>query len=86
MAAPRSGPHVELLPLSENLAETVELSQGDDNATSETTDNTPVYSVPFTSRELSSFRSTPPSAALVLIARVHKLLYPPLDEEVYSRG
>ena len=39
--APRRGPRVGLQPLSENLVETVELSQGDDFATSKLTDTTP---------------------------------------------
>ena len=72
VAAPRRGPRVDLQPLSENLADTVEQAQGADPATLEPTDTTLAESAPSTSRAPSYFRSTPPSATLVPIARVQK--------------
>ena len=40
MAAPRRGLRFDLQPLSENLADTVELSLGEDSSTSKPTDTT----------------------------------------------
>ena len=54
VAAPRRGPRVDLQPLSENLADTVEQYQGGDHATSKPTDTTPTESIPGTSRAPSS--------------------------------
>ena len=59
-------------PLGENLEATVEQAQGDNPATSEPTDTTPVESIPGGSTALSSSRSIP-YATLVPLARVHKL-------------
>ena len=59
-----------LQPLSENLVDTVELAQGADLATLEPTNTTPTDSAPGTNRAPSSFRSMPPSAALVPLSRV----------------
>lgn len=44
VAKPRRGPRVELHPLSENLADTIELEQGADPANSEPNETTPAES------------------------------------------
>ena len=59
VAAPRRGPRVELKPLSENLADTVELDQGVYPSTSEPTETTPAESDHGTKRAPTSSRSTP---------------------------
>lgn len=46
VATLQRGPRVELKPLSENSADTVELDQGDDPGTSEHTHTTPAESSP----------------------------------------
>ena len=68
--APRKGTKVEVPPLGENLEDTVKQAQGDDNATSETTDTSPVESTSNTSREPSSSWSMPPFSALVPLIKV----------------
>ena len=70
--APRRGPRVDLQP-SENLADTVLLDQGADPTTLEPTKTSPTEFAHCTSRAPSSSRSTPPSAALVSIARIQKV-------------
>lgn len=65
----RIGPRVELQQLSENLVNIVMLSQGDDQNTLEPTETNTAESAHGTSRAPHSSRSTPPSAALVPIAR-----------------
>lgn len=67
------GPRVDLQPQCKNLAETVEQAQGDDPATLEPINTTPAESSPGTSRAPSFSRYTPPSAALIPIARVQIL-------------
>lgn len=70
--AQNSGPGVEVQPLSENLAYTVEQAHEADHAASEPIDTTTVECTPGTSGALCSSRSKL-SAALVSIARLHKL-------------
>ena len=72
--APRRGPRLEVPPLGENLADTVEKAQAATLATSEPTDSTPVESIPGgTTAPISS--PFTPSATLVSLARVQKLEY-----------
>lgn len=73
MAAPRRWSRVNMLPLGDNLADTVDKSQGADHDTSEPTDTTPAESSPGTSVVPSSSLFTPSPAALFPIARVQKL-------------
>ena len=68
--APRRGPHPELHPLGDNQGDTVAHARIATQATS--TDTTPVESIPGSSTALSSSRSAP-FPALVLLARVQKL-------------
>ena len=67
--APRRGPRPEFPPLGENLADTVAHDRIAMQATSETTDTTPVESIPGSSTAPSSSRSAP-FPALVPLARV----------------
>lgn len=64
VAAPRRRP------MSENFVEMVDLDQGVDTSTSESSKTTPIDSTHTVSRSPSSSQSAPPSAALVLLARV----------------
>ena len=61
---------IEMHPLSENLADTVELAEGADLATSEPFDTTPSDSSYVSNRAQSSSHSTPPSKVLVPLAWV----------------
>ena len=70
--APHRETRLELQPLGENLAVTVDQAQADYPATSNSTDTTPIESIPGGSTTLSSSCSTP-SATLVPLARVKKL-------------
>lgn len=70
--APRRGPHQELLPLCENLADTVAHAQTATQSTSGTTDTTPVEYIPGSSTTPSSSFSAP-FPALCPLARVQKL-------------
>ena len=67
--ASRRGPHLELPPLGENLADTVAHARTVMQATSATIDTTPVESIPGSSTSPSSFRSAS-FPALVPLARV----------------
>ena len=58
--APLKGPTVDVQPLGDNLADTLELAQGADHATSWPTDIAPFEFVPESCRDSSSSRSTPP--------------------------
>ena len=68
--APRRGPHPELPPLGDNLADTVAQARTATQAAS--TDTTPVESIPSSSTAPSSSRSAP-LPTLVPLARVQKL-------------
>ena len=68
--APRRGPHPELPPLADDLADTVTQARTAMQAVS--TDTTPVESIPGSSTSPSSSRTTP-LPALVPLARVQKL-------------
>ena len=70
--APRRGPRSELSPLGDNLADTVAQARTATQAAFETTDTTPVESIPGSSTAPSSSRSSP-FRALVPLARVQKL-------------
>ena len=69
---PRRGPRPKLPPLGDNLADTVAHACMATQAASETTDTTPVESIPGSSTAPSSSRSAP-FPALVPLARVQKL-------------
>ena len=71
--APRRGPHLELPPLADDLADTVAQARMATQAAS--TDTTPVESIPGSSTAPSSSR-TAPLPALVPLARVKKLEAP----------
>ena len=71
-AAPHRGPRVEVQPLGENLADTVEKTSDDNQSILEPIGTTPVESIRDTSTAPSSSRSTT-SATLVPIARIQKL-------------
>ena len=66
---PRRGPHPELPPLADDLADTVSQAR---TATQASTDTTPVESIPGSSTTPSSSH-TAPLLALVPLARVQKL-------------
>ena len=68
--APRRGPHLELPPLVDDLADMVAQARTATQAAS--TDTTPVESIPGSSTSPSSSRTTP-LPALVPLARVQKL-------------
>ena len=70
--APRTGPRPKLPPLGENLADTVAHAQMATQAAFEITDTTPVESIPGSSTDPISFRSSP-FPALVPLFRVQKL-------------
>ena len=70
--APRRGPFPELPLLGENLADTVAHAQMATQAAFEITDTTPVESIPGSSTDPISFRSSP-FPTLVPLARVQKL-------------
>ena len=70
--APHRGPRPELPPLGENMAATAEQARAATQAAFETTDTTPVESIPGSSTAPSSSRSSP-FRALVPLARVQKL-------------
>ena len=70
--APRRRLRPELPPLSENLVDMVAHAVMDTQAASETTDTTPIESIPGSSTAPSSSR-TAPLPALVPLARVQKL-------------
>ena len=70
--APRRGPHPKLPPLGDNLADTVAHACMATQAASETTDTTPVESIPGSSTT-PSFSQLAPFPALVPLARVQKL-------------
>ena len=70
--APRRGPHQYLSLFGENLADKVEHAQTATPAASESTDTTPVESIPSSSTAPRSSRSSP-FLAFVLLARVQKL-------------
>lgn len=67
---PQRGSRIEMPPLSENLADTVELAQGAYPATSALADTTLADSTHFASRASCFSRSTPHLAALVPLAQV----------------
>ena len=66
---PKRGPRIEVQPLGENLAATIENAQGDNPVTSEPTDITLVESIPSGSTAPSSYHSIS-SATVILLARV----------------
>lgn len=70
---PHNGPSIEVPPLSENLADTVELSQQDELVIPEDVDTTLAFFSHASSRRANSSRSMPPAVALVPLARVQKL-------------
>ena len=70
--APRRGTCLELSLLGENLADTVAHDRTAMQAASETTDPTPVESIPG-SNTAPSFSRSAPFPALVPLARVQKL-------------
>lgn len=72
VVAPWRGHGNELQSLSETLADKVELAQGVNPTNSEPTETTMAESAHGTIREPNSSRSTPPSEALVPIARDQK--------------
>ena len=67
--APRKGPHLELPPHANDLANTVDKAY---TATQASIDTTPIELIPGSSTAPSSFR-TAPLPALILLARVQKL-------------
>lgn len=72
-AASLLGHNVDVHLLGENMADTVEQSEGADPATSEPTNTTPAESSPGTSMAASSSWYTLPSATLVPLARMQQL-------------
>ena len=66
------GPRIEVQPLGENLAATIEQAKGSNPITSKPTDTTLDESIPGVSIALRSSRSIP-SATLVSLAMVQKL-------------
>ena len=69
---PHRGPHPDVPPIGENLADTVAHARTATQATSATTNTTPVESIPSSSIAPSSSRSAA-FPTLVTLARVQKL-------------
>lgn len=94
VAAPQRGPRLDMQLLGENLADTIEKTQGDNHATSEPTIATPVESapcmsvVPSSSRSTTSSTSGPDCYGLEVRGQNGHLaaLYLALDAEVHFRG
>lgn len=74
VTVPRRGPRIEVPLLSKNFVETVDLTQGPDPTGSASALTTPAKSSHATRRPHSSSQSKPPSAALVLLVWVQKLV------------
>ena len=69
---PHRGPHLQVQPLYETLAATIEQAQSANISTTDHTDTTPVEPILGASTTLSSSHSTL-SSTLVLLARVQNL-------------
>lgn len=69
VAAARIGHRIEVPPLSVNLEDRVEWTQGSDPIAPEYADATPASSSPIACKDHYSSRSTPPSVTLIALAR-----------------
>lgn len=87
VVAPCRCRRIEVPPLSENSADTVELAQGADQIALESADPTPASSSHATNRAPNSLRSMPSSGALVPLAQIQKLeAQMPLLSTIYNLG